>query len=59
MTYEAVVLTRDQWDEPMSTLDFSVGWFMLPLAVGAAHALLHLLHGILSGPPPGQELATE
>ncbi len=59
VTYEAVVLTRDQWDEPMSTLDFSVGWFMLPLAFGAAHAFLHLLNGVLSGPPERQELATE
>ena len=59
VAYEAAVLTRDQWDEPMSTLDFSVAWFMLPLAVGAAHAFLHLLNGILSGPPPRQELATE
>lgn len=59
VAYEACVLTRDQWDEPMSTLDFSVGWFMLPLAVGAAHAFLHLLNGVLSGRPKRQELATE
>jgi TRAP-type C4-dicarboxylate transport system permease small subunit len=59
VVYEAAVLTRDQWDEPMATLDYSVGWFMLPLAVGGAHALLHLLNGVLSGPPQRQELATE
>jgi TRAP-type transport system small permease protein len=59
VAYEAAVLTRDQWDEPMSTLDFSVGWFMLPLFVGAAHAFLHLLNGVLSGRPERQELATE
>ena len=59
VTYEAAVLTRDQWDEPMATLDYSVGWFMLPLAVGAAHALLHLLNGVLSGQPERQELASE
>jgi TRAP-type transport system small permease protein len=57
--YEAAVLTRDQWDEPMATLDYSVGWFMLPLAFGAAHAFLHLLDRALSGPPHRQELATE
>jgi hypothetical protein len=57
--YEAAVLTRDQWDEPMATLDYSVGWFMLPLAFGAAHAFLHLLDGALAGPPQRQELATE
>ena len=59
VAYEAAVLTRDQWDEPMSTLDYSVGWFMLPVFVGAAHAFLHLLNGVLSGPPERQELATE
>ncbi|MBX9591192.1 MAG: TRAP transporter small permease [Hyphomonadaceae bacterium] len=59
IAYEAAVLTRNQWDEPMSTLEFSVGWFMLPLAVGAAHAFLHLLNGLLSGQPQRQELATE
>jgi TRAP-type C4-dicarboxylate transport system permease small subunit len=59
VAYEAAILTRDQWDEPMATLDFSVGWFMLPLFVGAAHALLHLLGGVLSGQPTRQELATE
>ena len=59
VAYEAAVLTRDQWDEPMSTLDFSVGWFMLPLLVGAAHAFLHLLNGVLSGQLERQELATE
>ena len=59
VVYEATVLTRDQWDEPMATLDYSVGWFMLPLAVGAAHAFFHLLNGVLSGPPQRQELATE
>jgi TRAP-type transport system small permease protein len=59
VAYEAAILTRDQWDEPMSTLDFSIGWFMLPLFVGAAHAFLHLLNGVLSGQPERQELATE
>ncbi|MBX9827492.1 MAG: TRAP transporter small permease [Xanthobacteraceae bacterium] len=59
VAYEAAILTRDQWDEPLATLDFSVGWFMFPLVVGAAHAFLHLLHGVLSGPPVRQELVTE
>jgi TRAP-type C4-dicarboxylate transport system permease small subunit len=59
VAYEAAVLARDQWDEPMSTLNFSLGWFMLPLCVGAAHAFLHLLNQVLSGQPERQELATE
>ena len=59
VAYEAVVLTIDQWDEPMSTLDTSVGLFMLPLAVGATHALLHLVNGVFVGPPVKQAVVTE
>lgn len=57
--YEAAILTKDQWDEPMATLDFSVGWFMLPLAIGAAHSALHLLNGTIVGPPARSELVIE
>jgi TRAP-type C4-dicarboxylate transport system permease small subunit len=59
VAYEAGLLTKDQWDEPMSTLDFSIGFFMLPLCIGAVHAFLHLVFGIFNGPPPKQELASE
>jgi TRAP-type transport system small permease protein len=59
VAYEAVVLTFDQWDEPMSTLDVSVGLFMLPLAVGATHALLHLVNGVFIGPPVKHAVVTE
>lgn len=59
VAYEAVVLTVDQWDEPMSTLDVSVGLFMLPLAVGATHAVLHLVSGVFLGPPVKQAVVTE
>ncbi len=56
---EAAVLTIDQWDEPMSTLDYSVGFFMLPIVISAAHSVLHFLTGVLGEKPVGQELATE
>ena len=59
VAYEAAILTRDQWDEPMATLDVTVGLFMLPLAIGAAHAILHLLAGMIGGPVAKIELATE
>jgi TRAP-type C4-dicarboxylate transport system permease small subunit len=59
VAYEATVLTRDQWDEPMSTLDISVGLFMVPLCIGAVHALLHLLFGVFNGPPPKPDLSAE
>jgi TRAP-type C4-dicarboxylate transport system permease small subunit len=56
---EAVVLTHDQWDEPMATLDISVALFMLPVAIGAVHSVLHLLAGVLTGPPVKRTVATE
>jgi TRAP-type C4-dicarboxylate transport system permease small subunit len=47
----AARLTYDQWDEPMSTLDLSVGLFMLPIVIGAAHSILHLLMQVVAGRP--------
>jgi TRAP-type C4-dicarboxylate transport system permease small subunit len=49
VAWQAAILVRNQWDEPMSTLDVSVGLFMLPLAIGAAHSVLHLLAGVIRG----------
>jgi len=51
VAWQAGILIRDQWDEPMSTLDISAGLFMLPLLIGAIHSLLHLLAGALDGEP--------
>ena len=52
VAWEAEILTRDQWDEPMTTLDVSVGFFMLPLMIGAAHSILHLVLLVVEGPLP-------
>jgi len=59
VAWQAGILTRDQWDEPMSTLDISVGLFMLPLLIGAIHSLLHLLVGVIDGRPVKALTATE
>jgi TRAP-type C4-dicarboxylate transport system permease small subunit len=59
VVWEAAILTRDQWDEPMSTLDLSVGLFMLPVAVGAAHSILHLVAQTLGGAPVRRQVASE
>ena len=40
--WQAAILTLDQWDEPMATLDWSVGFFILPVCIGALHGTLHL-----------------
>jgi len=59
VAWQAAILARDQWDEPMSTLDVSVGLFMLPLAIGAVHSVLHLLAGLVSGEPGRAVTAVE
>jgi TRAP-type C4-dicarboxylate transport system permease small subunit len=51
VAWQAALLVRDQWDEPMSTLDVSVGVFMLPLVIGSVHSVLHLLVGVIDGGP--------
>jgi TRAP-type transport system small permease protein len=57
--WQAGILIRHQWDEPMSTLDISIGFFMLPVVVAAVHSLLHLLVGIIEGGPATPPLEAE
>jgi TRAP-type transport system small permease protein len=59
VAWQAGILLRNQWDEPMSTLDISIGFFMMPVVIGAVHSLLHLLAGIIGGVPPSPSLETE
>jgi TRAP-type C4-dicarboxylate transport system permease small subunit len=56
VAWTAAILARDQWDEPMSTLDVSAGVFLLPVVIGAVHSVVHLLVGIVDG-RPGKVLA--
>ena len=49
--WAAVRTCIEQWDELMSTVDVSVGWFIVPVAVGALFSALHLLHIVIAGPP--------
>jgi TRAP-type C4-dicarboxylate transport system permease small subunit len=51
IAWAAVRTCREQWDELMATVDFSVGWFIVPVAVGALFSALHLLHIVIAGPP--------
>ena len=48
--WAAVRTCREQWDELMSTVDLSVAWFIVPVAVGALFSALHLLHVVIAGP---------
>jgi TRAP-type C4-dicarboxylate transport system permease small subunit len=47
--YQAVLVTLDQWDEMLPTLEVTVAVFMIPVAIGAGHSVLHLLRLVLTG----------
>jgi TRAP-type transport system small permease protein len=49
--WAAIRTCIEQWDELMSTLDISVGWFIVPVAAGALFSAFHLLHIVIAGPP--------
>jgi TRAP-type C4-dicarboxylate transport system permease small subunit len=51
VAWAAVGVAREQWDELMSTLDWSVGWFIVPIGIGAGLSALHLLRIAIYGPP--------
>jgi len=51
IAWAALGVAREQWDELMSTVDLSVGWFIVPVGVGALLSALHLLHIVIAGPP--------
>ncbi len=51
IAWAALGVAREQWDELMSTLDWSVGWFIVPVGIGAALSALHLVRIAVQGPP--------
>ncbi|MEK7753058.1 MAG: TRAP transporter small permease [Acidobacteriota bacterium] len=57
--WHSVVLLVGQWDENLPTLEVSVGWFMLPIAIGAAHSILHLVAIAVAGAPRHDLLSAE
>lgn len=58
--YEAAVISWEQWDELMASVDASAAWFLVALVLGGAHSALHLLWIALAGPPPvDEEVARE
>ena len=52
-------VAAEQWDELMATVDWSVGWFMVPVGLGAALSGLHLVHIAIAGPPAPQLVEAE
>lgn len=51
IAWAALGVAREQWDELMATLDWSVGWFIVPVGMGALLSALHLLRIVVAGPP--------
>jgi len=41
--WQTARVAADTWDELMPTLAISVNWFLVPVALSAAHSLLHLV----------------
>ena len=56
---QAGVLVLDQWDENLPTLEVSAALFMVPVCIGAAHSVLHLLRLVASGIAPRQQGSAE
>ena len=60
VAYEAAVITWDQWDEQMASVNASAALFILALTVGCAHSALHFLWIVLAGKPvPDEEIVRE
>lgn len=54
IAWAALGVAREQWDEMMATVDWSVGWFIVPVGLGALLSALHLLRIVIVGPPAAQ-----
>lgn len=57
--YQSALLTVQQWDEFMPTLNVTAALFMVPVAFGAAHSALHFTALALSGAPPKVQVLAE
>ena len=52
IAWASLGVAREQWDELMATVDWSVGWFIVPVGIGALLSALHLVRIVIVGPPP-------
>ncbi len=57
--YQSALITVQQWDEFMPTLNVTAALFMVPVAFGAAHSALHFAALAISGAPPKLQVAAE
>lgn len=51
VAWAALGVAREQWDELMATVDWSVGWLIVPVGFGALFSALHLVRIAIVGPP--------
>ncbi|MGH6637964.1 MAG: TRAP transporter small permease [Polaromonas sp.] len=51
IAWAAFRVAREQWDELMATVDWSVGWFIVPVGLGALLSALHLVRIAIVGAP--------
>jgi TRAP-type transport system small permease protein len=51
IAWAALGVAREQWDELMATVDWSVGWFIVPVGIGALLSALHLVRIVVVGAP--------
>lgn len=51
VTWQAVAVAYDQWDEKMASLEASAAWFLVAVAIGCAHSALHLVMIVVHGRP--------
>jgi len=58
ISYQSVIIARDQWDETMASIPISSAWFVVAVAVGAAHTALHVLWIALNGKPGSSGLVS-
>lgn len=52
IAWASLGVALEQWDELMSTVNLSVGWFILPVGIGAMLSGLHLVRYVVAGPLP-------
>lgn len=49
--WQTIFIMLDNWDQRMSTLPLSAGFFTLPITIGASLALLHLVNMLITAHP--------
>jgi len=59
VAWAALGVAREQWDEMMATVDWSVGWFIVPVGIGALLSALHLTRIVIVGPAPPKAVSAE